>query len=310
VWGRAENASPATARLRAVFEGLAPVFYRVFFSVLLALGVAAPASAEPALWKVQGLHATVYLFGTVHVLKSTTQWRTPKIDLAFASSGTLWEEVASTDDQAALQPLVAQYGLDTAHPLSSQLDDASKAKLATFEATYGLAPARVDLLRPWLVAMMISVLPMTKVGYDSKSGVDIVLRTLAKTDGKPLMGFETAEQQVHYLADLPQKQQLDYLALTLAHVDESASGIGALVDAWAAGDTVKLDSLMRGDEFTGNAPLYQTLIVQRNRAFASKIEDLLKGEGTTFVAIGAGHLVGPDSVQAALAKDGIQAVRQ
>ena len=105
---------------------------RVFFAVLFVIGIAVPASAEPALWKVQGPHATVYLFGTVHILKSTTQWRTPKIEQAFASAGSLWEEVPNGDDVVAMQPLVMQLGLDPAHPLSSLLSDDGKAKLAAF----------------------------------------------------------------------------------------------------------------------------------------------------------------------------------
>jgi uncharacterized protein YbaP (TraB family) len=283
---------------------------RVFLAVLLAIGIAAPASAEPALWKVQGPHATVYLFGTVHVLKSTTQWRTPKIEQAFASAGSLWEEVPNGDDVAGMQPLVMQLGLDPAHPLSSLLTDDGKAKLAAFEAAYGLAPQAVDIFRPWLAAMTFLVIPMTKAGYDPKSGVDTVLRTMARAQNKPLMGFETAEQQMHYLADLPQQTQLDYLLFTLGNAEKETGKLADLVDAWAAGDTAKLEGFLDADLAKQQPEVYRTLLVDRNHAFATKIEQLLNGDGVTFVAIGAGHLVGPDSVQAALARDGFQAVRQ
>jgi uncharacterized protein YbaP (TraB family) len=283
---------------------------RVLFAVLLAVGIAVPASAEPALWKVQGPHATVYLFGTVHILKSTTQWRTPKIEQAFASAGSLWEEVPNADDVAAMQPLVMQLGLDPAHPLSTLLTDDGKAKLAAFEAAYGLPPQGIDIFRPWLAAMTFSVIPMTKAGYDPKSGVDTVLRTMARAQNKPLMGFETAEQQMHYLADLPQQTQLDYLLFTLGNAEKETGKLGDLVDAWAAGDTAKLETFLDADLAKQQPGLYRTLLADRNRAFAAKIEQLLNGDGVTFVAVGAGHLVGPDSVQAALAKDGFQAVRQ
>lgn len=283
---------------------------RVLFAVLLVVGIAAPASAEPALWKVQGPHATVYLFGTVHILKSTTQWRTPKIERAFSSAGSLWEEVPNADDVAAMQPLVMQLGLDPAHPLSSLLSEDGKAKLAAFEAAYGLPPQGIELFRPWLAAMTFTVIPMTKAGYDPKSGVDTVLRTMARAQNKPLMGFETAEQQMHYLADLPQQEQLDYLLFTLGNAEKETGKLGDLVDAWAAGDTAKLETLLQADLFKQQPGLYRTLLADRNRAFATKIEQLLKGDGVAFVAVGAGHLVGPDSVQVALAKDGFQAVRQ
>jgi uncharacterized protein len=284
---------------------------RVFLAVLFVAGIAAPASAEPALWKVQGAHATVYLFGTVHVLKSTTQWRTPKVEQAFASAGSLWEEVPNADDDiAAMQPLVMQYGLDPTHPLSSLLTDDGKAKLAAFEAAYGLPPQGINVFRPWLAAMTFSVIPMTKAGYDPKSGVDSVLRTMARAQNKPLMGFETAEQQIRYLADLPQQTQLDLLLFTLGNAEKETAKLGDLVDAWVAGDTAKLEAFLDFDLAKQQPEVYRALIADRNRAFATKIEQLLNGDGVAFVAIGAGHLVGPDSVQAALAKDGLQAVRQ
>jgi uncharacterized protein YbaP (TraB family) len=277
---------------------------------VLALALAAPASAEPALWKVQGPHATVYLFGTVHLLKSTTQWHSPKIDAAFASADTLWEEIANADDIAAAQPIIQQYGLDPAHPLSGKLDDAGKAKLAAAEAAFGLPASQLEPLQPWLAALTFQVLPIVKAGYDPKSGVDLALRATAVAQHKPVMGFETIDQQLHLFADLQPQLQVDYLLFMLGAADQSAGRLGELVDIWAAGDTTGLAALLNGDLFTRYPTLYRVLLVQRNRGFADKIEQLLHGSGTTFVAVGAGHLVGPDSVQADLAKDGITAVRQ
>jgi uncharacterized protein YbaP (TraB family) len=168
----------------------------------------------------------------------------------------------------------------------------------------------MDVFRPWLAAITLSVMPLMKAGYDPKSGVDSVLRTMARAQSKPLMGFETMEQQMHMFADMPQQRQIDYLLFTLGNAQKDVNQLDVLVDAWAAGDTAKMETFLNGELFAQQPSLYQTLLVQRNRAFAAKIEQLLSGDGVTFVAVGAGHLVGPDSVQAALAKDGFQAVRQ
>jgi uncharacterized protein len=279
-------------------------------SAALALACALPAAAEPALWKVQGAHATVYLFGTVHALKKTTVWRSPKFEAAFASASSLWEEVANADDAAAAQPLIMQYGVDPTHPLSSILDEAGKEKLSAFETAYGLPDAAVEPFRPWLAALTFSVLPIVRAGYDPKSGVDLVLKSEALAHGKSVNGFETMEQQMHFLADLPQKVQVDYMLFTLDGADAAAAQLGAAVDAWAAGDTAQLEAMLNRTLFVRYPGLYDVLLVQRNRAIAAKIEQMLKGDGVVFVAVGAGHLAGPDSIQADLAKDGIQAVRQ
>jgi len=278
---------------------------------LFALAPAVPATAEPALWKVTGSHAIVYLFGTVHLLKPATQWRSPKIEAAFASASTLWEEIANADDAAAAQSIVAQLGLDPAHPLSAQLDDPLRAKLSAFEAAYNLPPGQIDALRPWLAALQFQALPERTAGYDPKSGVELTLKAAAAAQGKPTMGFETLEQQMHFFADLPQKLQIDFLSFTLDATGQTVARTGDIVDAWAAGDVDKLGSLVDNAALFKRYPaLYRTLVVDRNRAFADKIEQMLKGNGVSFVAVGAGHFVGQDSVQADLAKDGIIAVRQ
>lgn len=275
-----------------------------------ALALALPAMAEPALWKVQSAHATVYLFGTVHVLKPTTVWRSPKIEAALNAAGTLWEEVPNADDAAAVQPLVMKYGLDPTHALSDKLDDAGKAKLATVAASYGLQTAQLEPLRPWMAALTLSILPVVKAGYDPKSGVDNLLKAEAVTNGKSVQGFETLEQQVRYFADLPEKLEVDYLLDTL---DDASKGTGLLdqmVDAWAAGDTAKLEALLNSDLKHEYPQLYKLLLADRNQHFADRIEELLKGDGVYFVAVGAAHLTGPDSVQADLARHGVKAVRQ
>jgi uncharacterized protein YbaP (TraB family) len=281
-----------------------------FAGASAAVLLASPALAEPALWKVQGPHATVYLFGTIHVLKKTTDWRTPKIDNAFKSAGTLWEEIKDGDDPTVMQPLMIKYGLDRDHPVSSKLDAKGKAKLATVEAMVGAAPAQIEPLRPWMAALTLDLLPLLKAGYDPNSGVDNILKAQAKARGEPLEAFESIEQQIRFFADLPEKEEVDYLLSTLDDADKGAGLIEQLIDAWAAGDLAKLEALLNSDMRDKYPALYQKLLVNRNKAFAAKIETLLKGEGVSFVAVGAGHLVGRDSVQANLERDGFKAVRQ
>ncbi|MDP9102515.1 MAG: TraB/GumN family protein [Pseudomonadota bacterium] len=287
---------------------------RLMKLVLTGVGAAAltasTAAAEPALWKVQSAHATVYLFGTVHVLKPTTVWHSPKIDAAFNASGTLYEEIVNADDQAAAQPLIMKYGVDVAHPLSTKLDEAGRAKLAEVAIPLGVSPAQLEPLRPWVASVTISLLPLVRAGYDPKSGVDLKLKALAADQHKPLEGFETLEQQIHFFADLPQKLETDYLLDTLDSAKKGTSELDELVDAWAAGDTPRLEKLLNADMRDKYPELYRILLVQRNQAFAAKIEDLLKGQGTYFVAVGAAHLVGSDGVPADLAKDGLRVERQ
>jgi uncharacterized protein YbaP (TraB family) len=276
---------------------------------VLALGFAGSALAEPALWAIKDKDSTIYLFGTVHVLKPGTKWRSAKIDKALADSGDLTLEIIGADDPAVMQPLVLKYGLDPANPLSSKIS-AEKYKHAIEVAQGGgVPPQALNMMRPWLAAVSLSMIPVIKAGYDPKSGVEVVLAKEIKAAGKTEKSFETPEQQIRFFADLPAKTEADFLSATLDDVDEGLAKIDNMVTAWAAGDLASLETEFVS-EMKGDYPeLYDLLITKRNQDWAQQLKTKLAGSGVSFVAVGSGHLVGPDSVQAQLAKLGIKAER-
>ena len=278
-------------------------------ALVLGLGLGAQVQAEPALWKVQGPKATIYLLGSVHVLKPDVVWRSPRIDAAIKAADALWLEIPDSDDQAAMQGLIMKYGVDAAHPLSTKIDAATRAQFDAFLAPLGVPAAQLDPLRPWVAGIAVSTLPLIKAGYDPKSGVEHVVKAQMQAAGKPVQGFETAEQQIRYLADVPPETELEFFKSSLSEGEKALPMINDLVAAWNSGDEAKLESLLNGEMRDKYPDLYKRLIVERNLRFADKIAELSRGPGVLFVAVGAGHLVGADSVQADLAKLGIKAER-
>jgi uncharacterized protein YbaP (TraB family) len=79
--------------------------------------------ATPAMWKIKGVHGTVYLFGSIHVMKKDVRWETAKVKDALGASDTLYLEIAGLDDASlqAAQPQILQMGTDTEHPLSTKI---------------------------------------------------------------------------------------------------------------------------------------------------------------------------------------------
>jgi uncharacterized protein YbaP (TraB family) len=271
------------------------------------------AQAEPAIWVVKGPHATVYLFGTVHALAKDDPWRSsPKIDAAIKQSQTLWLEIPNVDDAAAMQPLVMQLGMDMQHPLSAKLTPDQLAKLTKDAAGSGIPGGETvfESMKPWLAALLLSLTPIMQAGYDPNSGVELELKPEFDKANKPVRGFETAEQQMHVLADMPDKQQLDFLVSELDDYDSAVDKFKQMLAAWSAGDVDALDKLNNA-EFRDKYPdLFQTLVVKRNQSFTAQIQDLLKGDGVSFVAVGAGHLVGKDGVPVMLEKQGYKVTRE
>jgi len=280
------------------------------FSVVLATFILAiSARAEPAMWVIRDKDSTIYLVGTIHLLKPEMKWDAAKVRKAVTESKELWLEVADIDDQASTLPLVTQYGMDAKKTLSSRLSTAQNEKLNKVAATFGLPSASLEPMRPWMAALTFSILPWMKAGYDPNSGIDHVLKEQAEKEGDKINGFETAEEQIRFLADLPESEQVDFLEQTLDEVEKGESEVEKLARAWADGDSEMIGNLLV-NEMKQEAPkLYEKLVVQRNVAWSKKIAEILNGSGVQQIAVGAAHLVGPDSVQAQLAKRGIKAER-
>lgn len=280
--------------------------------VLLALLAAVPARAEPALWSIHGAHSTIYLFGTIHMLPSDADWETPRIAKAFGASSELWLELVD-DDSPALMPMVAKLGFDPQNPLSKRLPPAELARVDAAAKAVGLPGGEkaIDAMRPWQAALDLTIVPVQEAGYDPTKGVDHVLKAQATKAGKQLHGFETAEQQLHFFADLPPAQENLVLESTLDDIAEGPSKIKEAVKAWLAGDVASFDKLFLEFDEPKYRPLYQVLIVDRNRAWAKRIATMAKtGSGTIFIAVGAGHLAGPDSLVTILQHQGIKVDRE
>lgn len=269
--------------------------------------------ATPAIWRVKGKHGTVYLFGSVHVMKPNVQWESAKVKAALDGSDLLYLEIANIDDVASAQPIVMQFGIDVAHPLSTKISKDDEALLDAAAKTMGLPGAQsFEPMQPWLVSVTLSTLPMVKAGYDPKSGIDMKLLAQAKGEQKTVKGFETMAEQMHMIADVPLEQQVKMLHKDLVDMDKEAAQTNDLVAAWEKGDVENIGKI-DNDELALKYPEeYKRVVVDRNTKWTSTLDGLLKdpATGTVFVVVGAAHLAGPDSVLKMLEKDGWKVERQ
>ena len=269
----------------------------------------ATVKASPAWWQVKGVHGTVYLLGSMHVMKPNVDWESPRMKAALDSSDVLYLEVANADDAAAMLPLEMQFGLDTQHPLSTKVSKDDMALLNTAVGSMGLP---LDMMQPWFVSVILEMVPMLKDGYDPASGIDMKMLAQSKQEQKPVKGFETASDQLHMLADAPQEEQVAMLHEQLTELDKAAAEMNDLVTAWEHGDVEKIAKIDNAELAIKHPAEYKRLVVDRNTKWVATLDGLLKdpSTGTIFVVVGAGHLVGPDSVLKMLEKDGYKVVRE
>lgn len=271
--------------------------------------IARAAGDGPALWVVRDADSTVYLFGTIHLLKPGTAWGSAKVDAAFDSATDVWFEVVDPNDQAAIVPIFQQHGLSPDRPLSSWMTAEDQATLGKAAPAAGMTAQQMDPFRPWFAALMIATGPLAQAGYDPAQGVELNLRARALAAGKTLHGFETIDQQVRGLAGMSDDGQRVYLRHYLATYDTAAAEFDRAVAGWAIGDQTAMTKFAHENGRAISEETHQIFMARRNADWAEQIETLLAGAGTSFIAVGAAHLAGDDSVQDLLSARGIEVIR-
>jgi uncharacterized protein len=283
----------------------------------------APKEKGLPMWVVRDPDSTIYLTGTVHALPPGTPWKSPKLEAALKEADEVWLEIAMTD-RADLQrrsgEVMKTYAA-ASKPLSSLLSEKERAALAEFAHAMKMTPEqekRLDGLKPWAVSNAISASSLTSTGFDSEAGIDWeIARTAAKL-GLKIKGFETIDFQASVLAADSEADQLRQLRMMLAMPRATRERMFSMISpsfvAWANGDTRPMTAFFIFTSLVSNLDAKQKaqldrLLVNRNRNWADKLEERLKGSGVSFVAVGGGHLIGPNNLRALLEARGIHVER-
>jgi uncharacterized protein YbaP (TraB family) len=274
------------------------------------LGAAGAADAAPALWRVSSAHSQIYLFGTLHALSpAAARWRTPLYNEIYAKAQAVWFETdVEGADPMAVSNLVAHYGMDPNRPLSQKL---TAPDVAALRHTADLP--RIDHLRPWAAALMLSMQPALAAGAQTDAGADVAITRSARAASKPVKFFETLEDQARLFADLPEPAEVRYLTDVIrerARPRRAVARQEPLEQAWLDGDLARLGPGLVGEMKANNPALYQALLKRRNERWAETLErELAVGPKIELVNVGALHMVGDDGLPALLKARGFQVER-
>ena len=262
---------------------------------------------DPALWVVKDEDTTIYLFGTVHVLKPGLSWFDEAVKEAFDDSEKLVMEIVDPSAGDA-QKIFGKYALaGDGTPLREKLGKDERKDYETAMKALGLPAAAFDPLDPWAAAVTVQVIAIGKNGYDPNQGAEKQLTAAAKAAGKPISALETVEGQLAIFDGLPQQDQLLFLNSSTKDIPLITEGLDTMVDAWGQGDSDRLGQIMN-EGFT-SPELRSALLTRRNAQWVRWIKDRMDKPGTIFMAVGAGHLSGSDSVQNLLLAYGLKAQR-
>jgi uncharacterized protein len=283
-------------------------------AALSCAALAAPLHADAplhALWELHGKHNTVYILGSIHVLRPSDYPLAPVVLNAYANSSSIFMEVnlAQIDAQRMQTELLASARLPEGKSLPGIMGDARYKRAQDLARDVGVDLAIFDAFAPWFAAEAISQLQLQQLGFQPKAGVEMFFLERARADHKSVAGLETVHDQIALFDGLSLDEQADYLLSSLKEAHDLPKEVAAMVQAWAAGDTQWFAAQLQ-PEIDRDPVLYDSVLVARNRKWVPKIEALLNDDKNYLVIVGTGHLVGRGSVIALLKKDGIAAAQR
>ena len=291
----------------------APAFHKPAVVAAASPADALPgATGAPLLWRVQNGQATVYLFGSIHVLKPGTDWMDKRLFQAFDSADAAWFEVPDLDSLPHFKPRPGKVTAGGA-VLTAGLDAGEKQQLETILNRYDTTTDEQKHVRPAVMASMIGQLDVQGGAFSVDSGVDMTLFHRAKTLNHKTGGFEDNKTHYSYLYALGEGSTDGTVALKRALANHFGTGdptdsVDGMAKAWADGDERTLTAQLMAQR-ARDSKFYDLLLVKRNALWVPQLETLLKGKDTTFVVAGVDHFIGPDGLVAQLKARGYVVTR-
>lgn len=258
-----------------------------------------------SMWQVDGDNNRVFLLGSVHLLRAADHPIPPVIYTAYEEAETLIMEMDMDDvDMIEAQALITELGLiRDGGTLRDLMGPGAWSEAEELAGRANIPLAMLTSSKPWLAAITIEQLILTRIGFDPSYGIESHMADRAAADEKEILGLETVRQQLEFLDNMSLDSQRALLLQSLEESVDLEAIMDELVDAWRHGDIEFLEHNML-KEIQEHPELYDTIVVERNQDWVAQIEALLETADDYLVIVGALHLIGEDGVPALLSGRG------
>jgi uncharacterized protein YbaP (TraB family) len=246
------------------------------------------------LWKVQSRSATVYLLGSIHFLREDVYPLHKTIENAYESSNNLVVEASINElGKLDLKMLTDRAFYKSDDHLEKHISPETYRSVKEETGTLGIPVELIRMQKPWFLALSLQAMELMRIGYDPQYGVDYYF--LKKAQGKKrILELESLDEQLGLLSGFSDNEQEQFLLYTLKTLNSMGGQVEALVRAWISGDAQAMESILADAvmQDASIAPIFGKLFEERNHRMTSKIDGYLNSNGSYFVIVGAGHLVG------------------
>lgn len=274
-------------------------------AIVIAVTMSVLGAAAQVLWRVTadgpaGAGHTSYVLGTMHTAGTEVIDSLAGLDGALECATVVYGEVDASDmklSPAAMACAIAP----SDSTLQRLLSPAALDSVCRYVSTFGVDGARtLEALGKMKPAMLDAFLEVRRAGASTDMAMDIALQHRATAMGKDVRALETAEQQVRMLMGTPVAEQLEALMESVRAPEAAQAASDSLVAAYRCQDLEAIGRLLA----RGMREAYaERMVYARNRAWAAVLVPEMRCR-SVLVAVGAGHLVGPEGLLAMLRSAG------
>ena len=268
-----------------------------YLILLLFIGLVPVHADGPARWQVKDSDTTIFVYGTIHVLKPDLKWQSPGMIADFDKANQVIFELAPDQlTPQVMQPLLFSKGMfGPEDSLAHYLDEGTYKQLSDRLKGAGMPDTMISQMKPWFAGMMLAQVAYAQQGFTGDVGVEKMLSQRAMKNEQQVSGLENAEQQINYFATMPMDEQISFLQISIEDFDKAGEQINDMLDAWIKGDVDLLAELLN-ESMVAIPGVYDRLIIQRNKNWVTQIKGFMQESGIFFMAVGAGHMSGDGGV--------------
>lgn len=270
---------------------------RLIFLFLLPLFVVAQLFGDSSVWKISKGRETMYIGGTIHILRSSDFPLPDEFDRAYALSDTVVFEtdLEGTQNETFAAALAQKMFFPAGKTLSNTLKSQTYAALKKYLASQGDDIKKYERLRPWAVMLVMTQTVLGRNGID-QSGVDAYYSRRASTENKPQRYLETPTEQMALITRIGEGEEDAMILQSIREMQMIPEMIDWLVSDWRKGKTKRMESELVQAMKHESPQMYRRILKERNDAWMPKLVSMMREGKKGFVLVGAMHLLGSDGM--------------
>lgn len=271
-------------------------FVLILCCLLLVTAQAKPPSVNTSVWHLQHPDGReLHILGSLHMLPDEAYPLPATMTRVINSAKhVVFENNLSTIDPRKVSQFLATHGYFAKGKSLSQVLTKKQYQQAQRYAELVAYPlSNFNRTLPWLLALQLQLHSIQQAKFRVANGIDIYIHAYAKLKSLPVTGLEPHLTPFKALAALPLSEQLSFLKGVVRKEAGNQKELNRIYHAWRLGQQQLLADYLLDDTM---AVFRESMLLQRNRQWATVIDREFSHQRDGLVVVGVAHLVGPSNL--------------